>query len=56
MLQSMSRPAAQIARSLENREVLKRLGSGRTEPKQTVDRVRIVLGCLESLPVQQVAR
>lgn len=52
----MSRIAAQIVCSLEDREVLKRLASSRTEPKQAVERARIVLGCLEGLAVQQVAR
>jgi len=56
MMQSMSRTAAPIACSLEDREVLKRLASSRTEPKQTVERARIVLGCLEGLQVQQIAR
>lgn len=55
-MKRMSRIAAQIACSLEDREVLKRLASSRTESKQTVERARIVLGCLEGLRVQQVAR
>lgn len=56
MMRGMSRTAAPIACSPEDREVLQRLAASRTESKQAVERARIVLGCLEGLPVQQVAR
>lgn len=52
----MSRTAAQIVCTPEDRETLKRLAASRTEPKQNVERARIVLGCLEGQRVHEVAR
>lgn len=52
----MSRVAAQVSCSPEDWKTLKRLVASRTESKQTVERARIVLGCLEGKRVQQVAR
>lgn len=52
----MSRTAAQIVCDPEDRETLKQLAASRTEPKQTVERARIILGCLEGKRVQQIAR
>ena len=52
----MSRKARPITCSPEDRQELERLASSRTEPKQMVDRSRIVLGCLDGKPVQAVAQ
>jgi transposase len=51
----MSRTAPQIICSPEDRQSLKRLAASRTEPKQTVERARIILGCLEGKRVQDIA-
>jgi transposase len=52
----MPRTAAQIACAPEDWEALKRLATSRTEARQTVERARLVLGCLEGQPVHEVAR
>jgi len=52
----MSRTAPQITCSPEDRQVLKRFAASRTEPKQTVERARIILGCLDGKRVQHIAR
>jgi transposase len=51
----MSRTAPQISCSLEDRLILERRAVSRTEPRQVVERARILLGCLDGKPVQQVA-
>ena len=51
----MSRTAAQITCSLEDRQTLERWATSRTEPKQTVERARIILGCLDGKRVQRIA-
>src|SRR5271169_1650492 len=52
----MSRTAPQINCSPEDRQALQRLAASRTESKQTVERARIVLGCLAGKRVQIIAR
>jgi transposase len=52
----MARTAPQINCPLEYREELERMASSRTEPKQTVERARIILGCLAGKRVEAVAR
>src|SRR5712691_8141379 len=52
----MSRTAPQINCSLEDRQALQRLAASRTESKQTVERARIILGCLAGKRVQIIAR
>lgn len=52
----MSRTAPRITCSPEDRQTLERLAASRTEPKQTVERARILLGCLDAKPVQNIAR
>jgi transposase len=52
----MSRKARPITCSSEDRQELERLASSRTEPKQTVDRARLILGCLDGKWVQTVAQ
>ncbi|MEI6074970.1 MAG: hypothetical protein WCS94_05305 [Verrucomicrobiota bacterium] len=42
----MSRTAPQISCHPEKRQILERWAASRTEPKQTVDRARIIIGCL----------
>ena len=51
----MSRKAAPIVCNPADRQELERLASSRTEPKQTVERARIILGCLEGQRVAAVA-
>lgn len=51
----MSRTASQITCRPEDRQILERLAVRRTEPKQTVERARIILGCLDGKPVQNIA-
>lgn len=51
----MSRTAPQINSSLEDRQRLERLAASRTEPKQAVERARIILGCLAGKRVQDIA-
>jgi len=52
----MSRTAPQINCSPEDRLALQRLAVSRTEAKQTVERARMILGCLEGKRVQVIAR
>lgn len=52
----MSRTTPQITCSEEERKILERLSVSRTESKQTVDRARIILGCLAGKKVQDVAK
>jgi len=52
----MSRKAPQITCSPEDRERLEQLAASRTESKQTVERARIILGCLDGKRVATVAR
>jgi transposase len=51
----MPRIAAQITCSAEDRGILKELAASRTQPKQTVERARIILGCLDGKRVLQIA-
>ena len=52
----MPRTAAQITCSPEDQQTLKELAASRTEPKQMVERARIILGCLSGKRVQEIAR
>lgn len=52
----MSRTAPQITCSPEVRQTLQRLAASRTESKQTVERARMILGCLDGKRVQHIAR
>ena len=52
----MSRTAPQINCSPEIRQALQRLAGSRTEAKQTVERARMILGCLAGKRVQTIAR
>jgi len=52
----MSRKAAPITCSPEDRERLEQLAASRTKSKQTVERARIILGCLDGQRVATVAR
>ena len=52
----MARIAPVITCCVEDRQRLERLARSRTEPRQLVERARIVLGCLEAKQVQEVAR
>lgn len=51
----MSRHAPSISCSPEDRQELKRLAGSRTEPKQKVERARIILGCLAGQRVKEIA-
>jgi transposase len=51
----MSRTAPQIECSPADRQTLQGLAASRTEPKQMVDRARIILGCLAGQRVELVA-
>ena len=51
----MSRTAPQITCNLEDRLVRERLAASRTEPKQMVDRARIILGCLDGKRVETIS-
>jgi len=52
----MARTARQIHCGPEDRQELERLVCSRTEPKQTVERARIILGCLAGKRVKVIAR
>jgi transposase len=52
----MPRTAPPITCLPEDRLTLERRAASRTEPRQAVERARILLGCLDGKPVQQVAR
>jgi transposase len=51
----MSRKAAQITCTVEDRQRLEELAASRTESKQTVERARIIIGCLDGKRVATVA-
>jgi len=52
----MARIASRIKCGEEVKETLERLAGSRTEPKQTVERARIILGCLAGQRVKEIAR
>ena len=52
----MARTAMQITCVDEDKKTLERLAAGRTEPRQTVERARIILGCLAGRRVAEIAR
>lgn len=52
----MSRTAFRITCSEEDRKVLERRAASRTEPKQAVERARIILGCADGERVEAIAR
>ena len=52
----MALHAPTIGCSPEDRQELERLAVSRTESKQMIDRAQIILGCLDSKPVKEVAR
>jgi transposase len=52
----MARVAPTISCGSDDRQKLEQLAGSRTEPKQTVERAQIILGCLAGLQVQAVAR
>lgn len=52
----MARKAACITCSEEDRQTLERRAASRTEPRQVVERARIVLGCVAGERVKEVAR
>jgi transposase len=52
----MPRIASTISCSSEDEQELKSLAVSRTEPRQAVERARMVLGCLEGRQVKEVAR
>ena len=52
----MARTAIQITWVDEDKKTLERLAAGRTEPRQTVERARIILGCLAGRRVTEIAR
>jgi transposase len=52
----MSRTAPRIACNEVDLQRLKQLAASRTEAKQSVERAMMILGCLEGLAVQEVAR
>ena len=55
MVAAMSRTAPTISCDPEVEEALRRLAASRTEPRQTVERARMVLGCLRGQRVNEVA-
>ena len=52
----MARAAPQITCDPQDQQALVRLAASRTEPKQAVERARIILGCLAGQRVQDIAR
>ena len=52
----MSRIAAQITCTEDDKQWLERLAGSRTEPKQAVERARIILGCVAGARVKDIAR
>jgi len=52
----MARKAKPIECGAKDRQVLERLSRSRTEPRQLVERARMVLGCVADVAVQQTAR
>src|SRR5436309_14417450 len=56
MVGRMARIAPTITCGPDDRQKLERMAGSRTEPKQMIDRARIILGCLAGQRVRQVAR
>ena len=52
----MPRKAPQITCSEQERKILERLAASRTEPRQMVERARIILHCLAGKQVQDIAK
>lgn len=52
----MARTASPITCSEEDKQTLERLAVSRTEPKQAVERARIILGCVAGQRVKEIAR
>jgi transposase len=52
----MARTAARIVCSDEDKQTLARQAASRTEPRQVVERARIVLGCAAGEAVKEIAR
>lgn len=52
----MGRRATAMACSREDRVELERIGRSRTEPKQRVERARIILACLAGEPQGEIAK
>ena len=52
----MARTAARITCTEEERQTLVRRAASRTEPRQVVERARIILGCIAGEPVKGIAR
>ncbi len=52
----MARKAKRIECGAEDRQFLERLAGSRTEPRQMVERARMVLGCVAGQRVQETAR
>lgn len=52
----MPRKAPQITCSEQERKILERLAASRTEPRQLVERARIILHCLSGKRVQDIAQ
>jgi transposase len=56
MVGRMARIAPTITCGPDDRQKLERMAGSRTEPKQMIERARIILGCLAGKRVRQVAR
>lgn len=52
----MPRRAPEISFCPEEKQELERLAASRVEPKQRVERARMILGCLRGQPVESIAR
>ena len=52
----MSRKAPQITCSEQERKILERLAASRIEPRQMVERARIILHCLSGKQIQDIAQ
>ncbi len=52
----MPRRAPETSCSLEEKQELERLAASRVEPKQRVERARMILGCLAGKAVERIAR
>jgi len=52
----MARTAPKISCDPQQQQTLERLAASRTEPKQAVERARIILGCLAGKRVERIAR
>ena len=51
----MSRIAARITCDENDRQILERRAASRTEPRQVVERARIILGCVTGARVKEIA-